>query len=123
MDECDKEIVKQIILLARDDPNFVLSKNKPTYWDGITPIRYEGKIVGFYSRRFMKNVGRFNNGPIYVMPEYRGKGIASHIFANSPLPASAFVIDGAKDSEATVKKAGYFKFRKIPGYVEWRKDR
>lgn len=44
--------------------------------ENITPLYFEGKVVGF-SVPFQEPDGYWRTGSIYVLPEYRGKGVAA----------------------------------------------
>lgn len=78
-----RDIPDEVISAARDEYHVVLTGVRR-----LTPIRYRGRVVGFYSPRRCAFGRRI--GPLFVMPAFRRRGLALKAYASvrGPLVAS-----------------------------------
>jgi hypothetical protein len=75
-----------------------------------TPIYYSGKIVGVYHPHSCKYGRRI--GPIFVLPEYRGRGIALGIYNSISGELVACVRDDNIAGIRLHEAAGFIRFRR-----------
>jgi GNAT superfamily N-acetyltransferase len=96
-------------------------------------IRHEGMPAGFYTPKqsTYEGVKYWRTGPIYILPEYRGKGLATKIiteffknkeyglaYVNCNNAASVSCFTKAGLIKVTIGKGNLFVFLKKPGLVE-----
>jgi GNAT superfamily N-acetyltransferase len=74
----------------------------------------DDRVVGFVTPRRTK-VG-WRHGPIYVLPEFRGRGLVAAYYATHPeRDCVAFVRDTNKPSRSAHERAGFKNWRRGPG--------
>jgi len=67
--------LKALVDKALKDP-FLGPAALKNHMENIVPLYFEGKVVGF-SVPFQEPDGYWRTGSIYILPEYRGKGVAA----------------------------------------------
>lgn len=76
------------------------------------PILCDGKVVGFYCPHVAKN-GRKRIGPIWVSPEYRGRGLVTAIYRSIEGPMMAVVLDIHTESMRMHERAGFERWHRF----------
>lgn len=87
--------------------------------EDVWPVRHDGKVVGFYYPHDTK-VGR-RVGPLFVLPEYRGRGFAMRVYAKVRGPLVACVRDDNQASIRLHEKAGFVRWRRYAAGWWWRR--
>lgn len=85
----------------------------------VLPIRDGSKVVGFYHPHDCVYGRRV--GPLFILPEYRGRGLALRTYARLRGPLVACVRD---DNDASVRlheKAGFVRWRRYAAGWWWRR--
>jgi L-amino acid N-acyltransferase YncA len=85
------------------------------------PIIQDGQVVGFYTPHFAAN-GRMRVGPIYVAPEFRGRGAATSVYTEIQGPMMAAIRDDMPDSIRMHERAGFQKWRRFQWGWYWKRD-
>lgn len=84
------------------------------------PILCEGAVVGFYTPHVAAN-GRRRLGPIYIAPEYRGRGLLTAVYRAIEGPMMAAVLDTNEDSVRLHERAGFVRWRRFARGWYWRR--
>jgi GNAT superfamily N-acetyltransferase len=84
------------------------------------PVLLDGVVVGFYTPHIDRN-GCLQLGPVFVLPEHRGKGLVTAIYRAAPEPLVACVEIGNVESERMVERAGLRRWRRYQRVWHWRK--
>lgn len=99
--------IEQVFNKGKHDPRLRLDKVR--YGDiNISPINHDGKIVGFY-RPTTSLAGNPAMGALYVLPEYRNKGIGKKVVQDfyDKNPNMVYITtDTNKASQALAKSIG-----------------
>lgn len=85
----------------------------------LRPITCDGRVVGFYCPRERK-VGR-SLGPVFVMPEFRRRGLALRLFGSIEGPLVACVRDDNPASQRLVERAGFVRWKRYAAGWWWRR--
>lgn len=112
----DLEIPEAVIAAARKESFIHLrGKDEPLR----TPIVLDGVVVGFCHPH--QAVGGYRLGPIFVMPEARGKGLTRAAYEQHAKGRRcvAYIHDGNLGSEKAHIAAGFVKQRKGKGGWTW----
>jgi len=72
----------------------------------------DGKVVGFYRPHRAAN-GRLRLGPIYVTPEYRGRGLVSAVYRSISEPMMASIVDIHESSRVLHERVGFRRVRRF----------
>lgn len=110
------EIPEEVLNVAKDEYHVSTFRHAPY----LSPIHYEGKVVGFYCPR-QRKIG-VSSGPVFVLPEYRKKGLALELFNSTSGPLVACVRDDNLPSIGLVIKAGFVQWRRYAAGWWWRRD-
>lgn len=113
------EIPRQLLVQANKEywtrgvvhPN----KSKPRI-----AITCEGAVVGFYTPH-RAATGEMRIGPVWVMPEYRRRGLVSAVYASIEGPALAWVENGNEACERMLMSCGFARHRKYNAGWIWRR--
>lgn len=89
------------------------------YAPHLSPLTYEGRTVGFFCPRIRK-MGT-SLGPVFILPEFRRKGLALTLFNSFAGPLVACVRDDNQPSIELVTKAGFTKWRRYAAGWWWRR--
>lgn len=84
------------------------------------PILYGGEIVGFYCPHAAGR-GYVRVGPIYVLPEYRGRRLAEQAYASITTPVIAYIHAGNIASERLHERCGFERWYSLRGGTYWRR--
>lgn len=84
------------------------------------PIMHGGAVVGFYCPHAAA-CGRTRIGPIYIAPEFRGRGLATAAYRAIEGPMMAAVLDGDEASERMHARAGFVRWRRFARGWHWRR--
>lgn len=85
------------------------------------PITANGEPVGFFCPH-PAGRGRTRVGPIYVLPEYRGRGLAAQAYAwADDTPLIAYVHGENAASVRLHEKAGFAPWYRTRGGAYWRR--
>lgn len=84
------------------------------------PITCDGAVVGFYCPHLAAN-GRRRIGPIYVSPDYRGRGLVRAIYRAMDGPMMAAILDTDVDSARLHERAGFVKWKRFARGWYWRR--
>lgn len=109
-----RDIPDEVISAARDEYHVVLTGVRR-----LTPIRYRGRVVGFYSPRRCAFGRRI--GPLFVMPAFRRRGLALKAYASVRGPLVACVRDDNPASIALHERAGFRRWRRYAAGWWWRR--
>ena len=86
------------------------------------PIALDGETVGFYCPHPVGR-GRTRVGPIYVVPQHRGKGLGLQAYEWADgVKLVAYVHNGNMGSERLHEKARFVRWYKAPGGYYWKRD-
>ena len=85
------------------------------------PIVCDGKVVGFYTPH-LAACGRKRIGPIYVLPEYRGRGLVTSVYRSIEGPMMACILTIHEDSQRMHERAGFVKWKRFARGWYWRRD-
>lgn len=105
------EVPEAIVREAMKDPAlngrvFLRSKRRE-------PLMCDGAIVGFVCPHEERDGWR--HGPIFVMPEFRGRGLVEAYYASHPERLCvAFVADANEASRKMHERAGFVNWRRGP---------
>lgn len=81
----------------------------------------DGRIVDFYTPHTAAT-GERRIGPVYVLPEFRGRGLVAEVYRNTRGPMLACVEDGNIQSERLHERAGFRRLRRYSHGWYWRRD-
>jgi GNAT superfamily N-acetyltransferase len=107
-------IPDSVIQAARNEYQVVL-----TSVDALKPIRCGRKVVGFY-RPHTDKIGR-RIGPIFVLPEHRGQGLAAKVYASIEGQLVACVRDDNPASVALHERSGFVRWKRYQAGWYWRR--
>lgn len=82
------------------------------------PIYCDGRIVGFYTPHVAAN-GYKRIGPVYVMPEFRGRGLVTAIYRSISGPMMACIESWNVESERLHERAGFRRWRRYSHGWYW----
>jgi len=91
----------------------------PLKREDVTPIRWRGKVVGFFRPHDCVHGCRI--GPIFVAREFRGRGLAARVYAGIAGPLVACVRDDNPASVRLHEKAGFVRWRRYAAGWWWRR--
>jgi GNAT superfamily N-acetyltransferase len=77
--------------------------------------------VGFYCPH-PAGRGRMRVGPIYVLPEYRGRRLAEQAYRDLHVPLFAYVHDGNTASQRLHERCGFARWYRGRGGWYWVRD-
>ncbi|HEX6940906.1 MAG TPA: GNAT family N-acetyltransferase [Longimicrobiales bacterium] len=110
------------LLLEANREHFTRGRVRPNDWNvRRVPILWQGTVVGFYTPHRAAN-GRMRVGPIYVRPEYRGRGLALGVYRSIEGPMMACVEDGNVAAERLHLRAGFVRWRRYAHGWYWIRD-
>jgi RimJ/RimL family protein N-acetyltransferase len=85
------------------------------------PIWADGELVGFFCPH-PAGRGRKRVGPIYVLPQYRGRGLAQQAYAWADgVPLVAYVHSNNVASERFHERAGFRRWYQTNGGWYWKR--
>lgn len=84
------------------------------------PIICDDVVVGFYTPHKAAD-GRGRIGPVYVRPEYRGRGLVTDVYREIVGPMMACIEDGNTSSERLHTAAGFTRWRRYAHGWYWRR--
>ena len=82
-------------------------------------ILCDGVAVGFYTPHRTADGRRGRIGPVYVLPQYRGRGLVIAVYASIPGPMLACIEDGNTASERLHERAGFVRARRYSHGWYW----
>lgn len=85
------------------------------------PILCDGEVVGFTTPH-LSACGRGRLGPMYVRPEYRGRGLMAEVYRQKSGPMMAVIEDGNIASERLHRAAGFTRWRRYHSGWYWKRD-
>lgn len=77
--------------------------------------------VGFYCPH-PAGRGRIRVGPIYVLPEYRGRRLAEQAYRDLNTPLVAYIHEGNVTSERLHERCGFSRWYRGRGGWYWKRD-
>ena len=81
----------------------------------------DGRIVGFYTpHRAASGEGRI--GPVYVLPECRGRGLVTAVYRSIDGAMLACIEDGNEESQRLHERARFHRLRRYSHGWYWRRD-
>lgn len=80
----------------------------------------DGRVVGFYTPHEAAN-GDKRIGPVYVLPEYRGRGLVSAIYRSISGSMMACIEAWNVDSERLHERAGFRPWKRYAHGQYWRR--
>lgn len=86
----------------------------------LRPIKLCERVVGFYCPHDSSNGRRL--GPIFVLPEYRRRGLIVSLYASIPGPLVACVRDDSDASIALHERAGFVRWKRYSAGWWWRRE-
>jgi|GEM_PF-2367987 len=103
------------------DPELIRACNREWFTRGLAkrdarrePLVCEGRVVGFVTPRLTR--WGWRHGPIYVLPEFRRRGLVLAYYAAHPeRRCVAFVADDNLASRAMHERAGFVNWRRGNG--------
>lgn len=112
----DEEALAEVISAARKE-EFIHLRKKDEHLR--TPIRADGRIVGLCHPHQTPN--GFRLGPIFVLPEFRGRGLTAAAYAEHAAGKRcvAYVHHGNVGSEKAHIAAGFRRLRQGRGGWTW----
>lgn len=110
------QIPSEVVAAARREPHIHL-RGKDAHLR--CPIVCDGRVVGFCHPH--QAVGGFRLGPIFVMPEYRGRGLTRAAYEEHAKGRRcvAYIHHGNVGSEKAHVAAGFVKLREGKGGWTW----
>lgn len=108
-------IPAEVIESARKDPQVVLRPGMELW-----AIRCEGRVVGFYSPHECAYGRRI--GPIFVLPEFRRRGLVLATYARLRGPLVACVRDDNEPSIRLHERAGFRRWRRYAWGWWWKRE-
>ena len=81
----------------------------------------DGKAVGFYTPRVAKD-GLFRVGPVYIIPEFRKRGLLRSLYESMPIALKACIEHGNVASEAAHERCGFVRWRRYSNGWWWYRD-
>jgi hypothetical protein len=76
------------------------------------PISFEGVVVGFYCPH-RAACGLLRLGPIYVLPEFRGRGLVTAIYRTIKEPMMAAILDSDVASMRAHERVGFVRWKRF----------
>lgn len=84
------------------------------------PIVCDGRVAGFYTPHRDRS-GAIRLGPVYILPEFRGRGLVSDVYRTAPGPVVACVEAWNVASERMLERAGFVRWRRYAHGWYWRR--
>ena len=109
-------IPKAVLDAAKADPDCW-----PRDLRKLAPIHCDGEVVGFYHPSRSCAYGR-RLGPLFVLPEYRRRGLMRAVYEAESGPLVAFVLDNNPASLALHLSCGFRHWRRGPKGSWLRRD-
>lgn len=83
-------------------------------------VTVDGELAAFFTPHSAAN-GWKRLGPIYVLPQFRGRGLMVQVYATIQGPMLAAIVDGNHASERLHEKAGFVRWRRFAAGWHWRR--
>jgi L-amino acid N-acyltransferase YncA len=112
-------IPAEVIAAARQAPHIHLRKKDEPFR---TAIVCDDRVVGFCHPH--DTAHGFRLGPIFVMPEFRGRGLTRQAYADHAAGREciAFIHNGNVGSEKAHEAAGFVRGRRLKGGQFWHRE-
>ncbi len=85
------------------------------------PIMWDGEVVGFYTPHVAAG-GDKRIGPVYVRPEWRGRGLVSMVYESIEGPMLACVQGINAESIRLHERCGFVRLRRYSHGWYWRRS-
>jgi len=100
------EIPADVLTAARAEYQCVMRRDMD-----LVPIECDGRVVGFHHAPRETTMGR-RCGPMFVLPDYRRRGLMVAAYARIPGPLVAFVRHDNEPSMRMHARAGFTRWRR-----------
>ena len=85
------------------------------------PVVCDGRVTGFYTPHTAA-CGSKRIGPVYIRPEYRGRGLALAVYASISGPMLACIEDSNEASIRLHERAGFVRWKRYSHGWYWRRS-
>lgn len=114
----ERTVIPEALLRAANKDRGTRGRVRRADAERRVPILCDGLVVGFYTPHESAS-GYKRIGPVYVLPEYRGRGLVTAIYRSIDGPMLACIEAWNIDSERLHERAGFLPSRRYSHGWYW----